>query len=61
MKAVHQMQVLSTFRRKVVGAVAIVGLSKLASPTIYNGFYGCRDMLHTGIGDCAEKLRALES
>ena len=61
MKAVHQMQALSTLRRMVVDALAIVGLSKLAPPTIYNGFYSYRDMLHTGIGDYAEKLRALES
>ena len=61
MKAVHQMQALSTFRRKVLDTLPIGGLSKPTSPMIYNDFCGCGEMVHTGIGDYAEKLRALES
>ena len=58
MKAVQQMQALSTLRRTVVSALAIGGLSERVSRMVYNGFCGYREMAQTGIGYYAEKLRA---
>ena len=59
MKAVQRMSALSTFRRKVVGASAIGGLSESVSPKVNNGVCGYLEMVQTGIAYFAQKLPAL--